>query len=148
MSLNTKIYETDEDEEIDFIKDDDNGYANIEEKLYIKQLRKDLEQAMNENTLREREAMKLYHGWDCDKCTYPEIGKIFNVSHERVRQILRDAYRKIRKGNVGKELKLKYAEELIFYKGYNSFKAVERRIDFEAERRKIQEHLKELRCII
>lgn len=149
VSLNTKIYETEEDEKIDFIKDDDNRYENIEEKLYIKQLRKDLEQAMNENTtLREREAMKLYHGLDCNKCTYPEIGEIFNVSRERVRQILRDAYKKIRKSNTGKELKLKYAEELIFYKGYNSFKAVERRIDFEAERRKIEEQLKESERIL
>lgn len=149
VSLNTKVYETEEDEEIDFIKDDDNGYENIEEKLYIRQLRTDLELAMNENTtLREREAMKLYHGWDCNKCTYPEIGEIFNVSRERVRQILRDAYRKIRKSNAGKELKLKYAEELILYTGHNTFKEVERRIDFEAERRKIEEQLNELRCII
>lgn len=143
-SLNSTLKDDDELELIDTIGDMDNNYENVEERIYIKQLRKDLEYVMDEvNTLREKEVLKLHYGWDCKSCSYAEIGEIFDVTRERIRQIINNAYIKIRRSRQGRELKLKYAEELILYTGHNTFKEVERRIDFEAERRKIEEQLRE-----
>jgi RNA polymerase primary sigma factor/RNA polymerase sporulation-specific sigma factor len=96
-SLNTPIGEESEDERMDFIEYIDNGYENIEEKLYLQELREDLEKAMLEvTTLQEREVLKLHYGWDCKVCTLTYIGGILDVSSERVRQIENRALRKIR----------------------------------------------------
>lgn len=106
VSLNTPIGE-DEDcaELLDTIKEVCMDYEYIEDKIYNGELRKDLEKAMNEcNTLREREILKLHYGWDCDACSYSEIGKIFNVSKSRSQQIESEALRKMRNGKYGPKL--------------------------------------------
>ena len=53
---------------------------------------------MNETlTLQEREAIKFSYGWNNIKpMTLKEIGDIFNVSQERVRQIKQKGFRRIR----------------------------------------------------
>src|SRR3712207_259209 len=58
-SLNIHIGEDEENELIDTIKDIDYSYENVEEKIYIKELRQEIEEVMREyNTLEEREILK------------------------------------------------------------------------------------------
>ena len=134
VSLNIPLSNDDENFDIqDTIESHEEGFENVEDKLYIKQLRSDLEKAMIEaNTLREREVLKLHYGWDCKPCNYTEISKIFNVTRNRPQQIEGKALRKLRWGKVGRELKMKYKDEIISYHGY-SYGAVERKIDDELE---------------
>lgn len=97
VSLNTPIGEESEDERMNFIVDIDNGFESVEEKLYLQDLREDLEKAMLEaTTLQEREILKLHYGWDCKACTFTYIGGILDISAERVRQIENRAIGKIR----------------------------------------------------
>lgn len=54
-SLNIPIGEDEENELLDTIKDIDYSYENVEEKIYIQQLRQELEELMlQHNTLRQR----------------------------------------------------------------------------------------------
>lgn len=55
--------------------------------------------AANELTVREREVLFMAFGIDQREHSFHEIAELFNVSTERIRQILKDAYRKIRVGN-------------------------------------------------
>lgn len=108
-SLNTPIGEELEGERMDFIEYIDSGYENIEEKLYLQKLREDLEELMNKNlTLRQREVLKFYYGWDIKPITFREIGEIFSVSKQCARQIEAMAIRNMRHTtwaqNMAKEL--------------------------------------------
>lgn len=98
ISLNTPTDEEGEKELIDYIEGVDYSYENVEEKIYNEQLHQELEQMMNKTlTLKEREVIKFNYGWDNTKpMTLKEIGDIFNVSIERVRQIKRGAFIRIR----------------------------------------------------
>lgn len=96
-SLNTKLKDDEELEKIDLLEYVDNGYENIEEKIYLEQLRVDLENLMNNNvTLRERNILKLHYGWDCKECTRTYIASMLKITHQRVRQIEVSALRKLR----------------------------------------------------
>ncbi|MBY6836270.1 sigma-70 family RNA polymerase sigma factor [Clostridium botulinum] len=118
-----------EDTEInlkDTLKDVEQSFENIEEKLYLKQLREDLESVMLENTtLREREVLKLHYGWECKKCSFIYIGSIFEVSDSRVQQIEHMALRKIRQT---KWAKLEYKKHYRSIK--HNYNTVENKIDF------------------
>lgn len=98
VSLNTPMGEDEGTELMDYIEGVDYSFENIEEKLYYKQLRRELEKVMDScNTLKEREILKLHYGWDNNRCMpLHEIGDIFKVSAERVRQQESQAMRKIR----------------------------------------------------
>lgn len=104
ISLDKPIKEDDEDELKDTIGDIDYGFENIEEKIYIGQLRGELEAAMKENnSLKEREVLQLCYGWNNQKIfTYMDIAEIFNISYSRVSQIEFNALRKLRNSNWGK----------------------------------------------
>lgn len=96
-SLNTKLKDDEELEKIDLLECVDNGYENIEEKIYLEQLRLDLENLMNNNvTLRERNILKLHYGWDCKECTRTYIASMLKITNQRVRQIEISALRKLR----------------------------------------------------
>ncbi|NFO32473.1 sigma-70 family RNA polymerase sigma factor [Clostridium botulinum] len=126
ISLNTPLKENEEIERQDLLESIDNGYENIDEKLYLKQLRKDLEDIMNENiTLREKEVLKFHYGWDCKKCTFNYIANILGVSDSRVQQIERAALRKIRQT---KWAKLEYKKHYKSIK--HNYNTVENKIDF------------------
>ena len=84
---------------------DDNFFGEFleeqrdEDPLYdtnIEALRQRLEQVMDELTYREREILRLRYGL-ADGYTYTleEVGKIFSVTRERVRQIESKAVRKL-----------------------------------------------------
>ena len=118
-----------EDAEInlkDTLKDVDQGFENIEEKLYLKQLRRDLENVMLENTtLREREILKLHYGWDCKECTFTYIGSIFGVTRSRVQQIEHRAIRKIRQCKWSRDEYKKHYDSI-----RHNYNAVNEKIDF------------------
>lgn len=97
-SLNMPTNEEGNTELLDYIEGIDYSYENIEDKLYNKQLRQELQEVMNNrNSLREREILKLHYGWDNNKCiSLAEIGEIFEINGERARQIENMALRKIR----------------------------------------------------
>lgn len=107
-SLNIPLNDDDKSELQDFIEGKDYGYENIEDQVYRRELRTELEEVMNEaNTLREREILKLHYGWDNGReMTCREIGNIFNIPHERVWRVEHMAIRKIRDTKWGR-LKIK-----------------------------------------
>lgn len=102
-SLNTPISDEGHAEFQDFIEGTDYGFENVEERLYIKQQRKELEEVMQQNnTLREREVLKLHYGWNTECMTFEEIGGLFRISKERTRQLSEKALRKLRYSKWGR----------------------------------------------
>lgn len=97
-SLNITTGEEGETKELgEFIEDIDYGFENIEEKLFLKNLRKELEELMQtHNTLEQREVLKFKYGWNSKPMTLNDIGEIFNITGERVRQKEYTALRKLR----------------------------------------------------
>lgn len=128
-SLNTTIKEDEETERQDLLECVEVGFENIEEKLYLKQLREDLESIMRERTtLRERNVLKLHYGWDCKECSFTYIGGILGISDSRVQQIESKALRNIRQC---KWVKDKYEDYFQSVK-YNYNKVTEK-IDFASK---------------
>lgn len=89
---------------VDYIKYIDYSFENVEEKIYRLQLRKELESVMNEYlTLKEREIIKLHFGWDNNKpMSLEEIGEIFKVTRERIRQLKDRSFRRLRYSKWGR----------------------------------------------
>ncbi|EES90782.1 MULTISPECIES: sigma-70 family RNA polymerase sigma factor [Clostridium] len=118
-SLNIHIGEDEENELIDTIKDIDYSYENVEEKIYMKELRQEIEEVMKEyNTLEEREILKLRHGWDSNNImALSDIGELLNINVGRVRTIEDRAYRKLRRtkwgANKAKEFYVMKREESV-----------------------------------
>jgi len=110
MSLNVPTKIDDGVEILDTIEGVDYSFENVEEKIYIKQLRIELENAMEYNiTLKEREILMLRYGWDTNKeLTYIEIADIFNVNANRVIQMEFKALKKLRHSNWGQEKAKEY----------------------------------------
>ena len=75
-------------------------------------LRKSLEEVLETLRDREQEVLRLRFGFDDGRArTLEEVGKEFNVTRERIRQIEAKALKKLRKPS--NSLKLKdYLEEL------------------------------------
>lgn len=112
-SLNTQLKEDEEVERQDFLKYSEAGFENVEEGIYLKQLRKDLESVMVENTtLREREILKMRYGWDCKRYTCTYIGGILGISKSRVQQIEHKAIVKMRKCEWARNEYGKYFESI------------------------------------
>lgn len=113
ISLNTPIDEEGETEILDYVEGVDYSFENVEEKIYNEQLHQELERVMNETlTLREREAIKFSYGWNnINPMTLKEIGDIFNVSQERIRQIKQKGFRKLRTSKWVKMNRQRFIEE-------------------------------------
>lgn len=128
--IDTPLKEDNEIELKDTIESIDYGFENVEEKIYIGQLRSELETEMKENnTLKEREVLKLCYGWDVNKrFNYNEIGEIFNVSANRIIQIEISALRKLRHSEWGKDRAKEYIslklESILEGSRYNQDSAV------------------------
>jgi RNA polymerase sigma factor (sigma-70 family) len=96
-SLNVPIGIDEDIELMETIEDDNNDYINIDEQIYIKQLRTDLESVMAKcNSLKEREILQFRYGWHTRQMTMNEIGDIYSITGERARQIHSIALRKLR----------------------------------------------------
>ena len=113
-SLNIPVGEEEETELLNMIDSHDRSMENIEERLYINQLREELEGAMVQaNTLREREVLKLHYGWDVEPITVNEIGDMFYIPGEKANQIKSIALRKIQNSVWGRTVGKKYRDEII-----------------------------------
>ena len=113
ISLDVPL-KADEDIQLkDTIESIDYGFENVEEKIYIKQLREELEDSMlHNNTLKEREILQLCYGWDYQKIfTYKEAAEILNISINRVPQIEFNALKKLRNSDWGKEKVKEYMRD-------------------------------------
>ncbi len=104
VSLETPIGEEDDSHLGDFIQDDDS--PSPQEAASYTMLREQLEEVMKTLTPREAKVLRLRFGLDDGKArTLEEVGKQFNVTRERIRQIEAKALRKLRHPSRSKKLK-------------------------------------------
>ena len=104
VSLETPIGEEDDSHLGDFIQDEDSP-APQDAAAYTL-LREQLEEVMSTLTPREAKVLRLRFGLDDGKArTLEEVGKEFDVTRERIRQIEAKALRKLRHPSRSKKLK-------------------------------------------
>lgn len=104
VSLETPIGEEDDSHLGDFIKDEDSP-APQDSAAYT-MLKEQLEEVMNTLTPREAKVLKLRFGLEDGKArTLEEVGREFDVTRERIRQIEAKALRKLRHPSRSKKLR-------------------------------------------
>ena len=104
VSLETPIGEEEDSHLGDFIED--NSAASPAEKAESRMLREQLLQVLDTLTPRENEVLLMRYGLrDGRPKTLEEVGKEFNVTRERIRQIEAKALRKLRHPNRTKRLR-------------------------------------------
>ncbi len=104
VSLETPIGEEEDSHLGDFIPDDD-APAPAEAASYTL-LREQLEEVLHTLTPREEHVLKLRFGFEDGRTrTLEEVGKVFNITRERIRQIEAKALRKLRHPSRAKKLK-------------------------------------------
>ena len=104
VSLETPIGEEDDSHLGDFIPDDDAPAPA--EAVAVTLLKEQLMDVLNSLTPREAKVLRLRYGLDDGKArTLEEVGKEFNVTRERIRQIEAKALRKLRHPSRSKRLK-------------------------------------------
>lgn len=103
ISLETPIGKEEDSRLGDFIESDG---ETPEDQVSKSLLREDLESVLDTLSPRERDVLKLRYGLDDGRMkTLEEIGQIFNVTRERIRQIEAKALRKLRHPNRNSVLK-------------------------------------------
>ena len=104
VSLDTPIGEEDDSHLGDFIEDD--TALSPADSAAFSMLKEELSKALESLTERERQVVKLRFGLeDGRQRTLEEVGKEFNVTRERIRQIEAKALRKLRHPSRSKRLK-------------------------------------------
>jgi RNA polymerase primary sigma factor len=104
VSLDTPIGEEDDSHLGDFIEDD--TALSPADSAAFSMLRKELSTALESLTDRERQVVRLRFGLEDGRArTLEEVGKEFNVTRERIRQIEAKALRKLRHPSRSKRLK-------------------------------------------
>lgn len=104
LSLETPIGEEEDSHLGDFIKDESN--MSPEEYAINEVLKDDISLVLQTLTEREEEVLKLRFGLvDGTSRTLEEVGNIFNVTRERIRQIEAKALRKLRHPSRSRKLK-------------------------------------------
>ena len=104
VSLETPIGEEDDSHLGDFIQDDDSPAPHDAASYTL--LKEQLEEVMNTLTPREAKVLKLRFGLEDGKArTLEEVGKEFDVTRERIRQIEAKALRKLRHPSRSKKLR-------------------------------------------
>lgn len=129
LSMNVMIGEAEKTELSELISTDD---SLPEDKVITNMLKDKVEDLLNKTKLtpKEKEVLKLRYGFDNkEPMTLIEIGQLFNLTRERIRQIEAAAIRKIRKSDKIKSYanymdnEIKALEQLeIYKKKYNSSK--------------------------
>lgn len=103
ISLETPIGKEEDSRLGDFIESDG---EMPEDQVSKNLLREDLEKVLDSLSPRERDVLRLRYGLDDGRMkTLEEIGQIFNVTRERIRQIEAKALRKLRHPNRNSVLK-------------------------------------------
>ena len=104
VSLETPIGEENDSHLGDFIKDEDS--PSPQDAASYTMLKEQLNEVMKTLTPREAKVLRLRFGLDDGKArTLEEVGKQFNVTRERIRQIEAKALRKLRHPSRSKKLK-------------------------------------------
>ena len=104
VSLETPIGEEDDSHLGDFIQDDDSPAPHDAASYTL--LKEQLEEVMNTLTPREAKVLKLRVGLEDGKArTLEEVGREFDVTRERIRQIEAKALRKLRHPSRSKKLR-------------------------------------------
>ena len=104
VSLETPIGEEDDSHLGDFIKDE--RTMSPEEYAEAGMLKEELSGVLLTLTEREEKVLRLRFGLDDGQCrTLEEVGQIFNVTRERIRQIEAKALRKLRHPSRSRKLK-------------------------------------------
>ena len=104
VSLETPIGEEDDSHLGDFIQDEDSPAPHDAASYTL--LREQLEEVMKTLTPREAKVLRLRFGLDDGKArTLEEVGKEFDVTRERIRQIEAKALRKLRHPSRSKKLR-------------------------------------------
>ena len=104
VSLDTPIGEEEDSQLGDFIEDE--SLLSPVDSASFSMLKEELEEAMASLTERERNVIKLRFGLDDGKTrTLEEVGKEFNVTRERIRQIEAKALRKLRHPSRSRKLR-------------------------------------------
>ncbi len=104
VSLETPIGEEDDSHLGDFIQDEDSPAPHDAASYTL--LREQLEEVMSTLTPREAKVLKLRFGLEDGKArTLEEVGKEFDVTRERIRQIEAKALRKLRHPSRSKKLR-------------------------------------------
>ncbi|UQS81515.1 RNA polymerase sigma factor RpoD [Bombilactobacillus folatiphilus] len=104
VSLETPIGEEDDSHLGDFIED--NGATSPEDHASYELLKEQLEDVLDTLTDREENVLRLRFGLDDGQTrTLEEVGKVFGVTRERIRQIEAKALRKLRHPSRSNQLK-------------------------------------------
>ncbi len=95
VSMDEPINDSDDNTLIDVLENEDQ--APPDKELMEESLRIEIQRALDTLTPRESEVIRLYFGLDNDHpLTLEEIGSMFNLTRERVRQIKEKAIRRLR----------------------------------------------------
>ncbi|MFA4839516.1 MAG: sigma-70 family RNA polymerase sigma factor [Candidatus Neomarinimicrobiota bacterium] len=103
-SLDTPFREGEENTLIDVLHD--HGQKPPDSLLMTESLKQEIRDSLNTLKDRERDVIKMYFGIDREYAlTLNEIGEVFNLTRERVRQIKENAIRRLRHKSRSTELK-------------------------------------------
>lgn len=106
ISLNKPAYGEDEVEIGDTIPSEHDDICNIEDSVYYQEIHDEIEQVMRERlTLKQRQVVQFRYGFDSKECTLSEVGELFNLSIERIRQIEKESLRKMKNSTWGMRMK-------------------------------------------
>ncbi len=105
LSLNHRVGKAEDTELVDLLEDDDLQLP--EEKMSEAMMRQEITDVLDDVlTQREKDVITLRYGLSTSQpYTLEEVGGIFNLSRERVRQIQSKAMRKLRRPQVARRLK-------------------------------------------
>jgi RNA polymerase sigma factor (RpoD-like family) len=105
LSLNHRVGKEEDTELMDLLEDEDN--QSPEAKMNESMMRQEIWEVLSDVlTPREKDVISLRYGLTTSEpCTLEEVGNMFNLSRERVRQIQSKAMRKLRRPHIAKRLK-------------------------------------------
>ncbi|WP_036477198.1 RNA polymerase sigma factor, RpoD/SigA family [Myxosarcina sp. GI1] len=105
LSLNHRVGKAEDTELVDLLEDSELQLP--EERMSESMMRQEITDVLNDVlTEREKDVICLRYGLTNDRSyTLEEVGKVFNLSRERVRQIQSKAMRKLRRPQVARRLK-------------------------------------------
>ncbi|MEM9276084.1 MAG: RNA polymerase sigma factor, RpoD/SigA family [Cyanobacteria bacterium P01_F01_bin.143] len=105
LSLNHRVGKAEDTELVDLLEDDDLQLP--EEKMSEAMMRQEITDVLDDVlTEREKDVISLRYGlFTSQPYTLEEVGGMFNISRERVRQIQSKAMRKLRRPQVARRLK-------------------------------------------
>lgn len=103
MSLDAPIQDGQDSKLIDVYYDQDQETADLD--VISKSLKEEINKTLDTLSERERDVVRLYFGLgDQAPHTLDEIGKRFNLTRERARQIKEKAINRLKKSNTGRHL--------------------------------------------